>query len=148
MEWSCPMSYDICWHDINHSSYKSIRYRTGVHEYRHTCNASRNNAGRICRYTDTNIHTETHTYIELLIIYTYIYICVCVHLLSLHGIETPYVGENLPCGRWWSVYSTYSQYHGFLMAWPLQWRHNEHDGVSNHQPRDYSLNRLFRPRSK
>ena len=26
---------------------------------------------------------------------------------------------------------------------PLQWRHNERDGVSNHQPRDYLLNRLF-----
>ena len=33
--------------------------------------------------------------------------------------------------------------------WPaktmtLQWRHNERDGVSNHQPHDYLLNRLFR----
>ena len=30
----------------------------------------------------------------------------------------------------------------------LQWRHNEHDGVSNHQPHDCLLNRLFRGRSK
>ena len=30
----------------------------------------------------------------------------------------------------------------------LQWCHNEHDGVSNHQPHDYLLNRLFRRRSK
>ena len=30
----------------------------------------------------------------------------------------------------------------------LQWRHNEHDGVSNHQPRDCLLNRLFRRRLK
>ena len=30
----------------------------------------------------------------------------------------------------------------------LQWRHNERDGVSNHQPRDCLLNGLFRPRSK
>ena len=29
----------------------------------------------------------------------------------------------------------------------LQWRHNDHDGVSNHQPRDCLLNRLFRRRS-
>ena len=29
------------------------------------------------------------------------------------------------------------------MMGPLQWRHNEHDGVSNHQPRDCLLNRLF-----
>ena len=30
----------------------------------------------------------------------------------------------------------------------LQWRHNERDGVSNHQPHDCLLNRLFRHRSK
>ena len=31
---------------------------------------------------------------------------------------------------------------------PLQWRHNERDGVSNQQPHDCLLNRLFRRRSK
>ena len=30
----------------------------------------------------------------------------------------------------------------------LQWRHNDHDGVSNHQPHDCLLKRLFRRRSK
>ena len=30
----------------------------------------------------------------------------------------------------------------------LQWRHNDHDGVSNHQPRGRLFNRLFRCRSK
>ena len=30
----------------------------------------------------------------------------------------------------------------------LQWRHNERDRVSNHQPHDCLLNRLFRCRSK
>ena len=30
----------------------------------------------------------------------------------------------------------------------LRWRHNDHAGVSNHQPRDCLLNRLFRRRSK
>ena len=29
---------------------------------------------------------------------------------------------------------------------PLQWRHNEHDGVSNHQPHDCLLKHLFRRR--
>ena len=29
-----------------------------------------------------------------------------------------------------------------------QWRHNERDGISNHQPRDCLFNRLFRPRLK
>ena len=31
---------------------------------------------------------------------------------------------------------------------PLQWRHNERDGVSNHLPNDCLLSRLFRHRSK
>ena len=31
---------------------------------------------------------------------------------------------------------------------PLLWRHNRHDGVSNHQPHDCLLNRLFRRTSK
>ena len=31
---------------------------------------------------------------------------------------------------------------------PLQWRHNGRDSVSNHQPHDCLLNRLFRRRSK
>ena len=30
----------------------------------------------------------------------------------------------------------------------LQWRQNEHDGVSNHQPRDCLLNRLFKAQIK
>ena len=30
----------------------------------------------------------------------------------------------------------------------LQWRHNGHDGISNHQPHSRLLNRLFRRRSK
>ena len=31
---------------------------------------------------------------------------------------------------------------------PLQWRHNGHDGISNHQPHHCLLNSLFRCRSK
>ena len=31
---------------------------------------------------------------------------------------------------------------------PLQWRHDERNGVSNHQPRDCLLNRLFRRRTR
>ena len=31
---------------------------------------------------------------------------------------------------------------------PLHWRHNDHNGVSNHQPHGCLLNRLFRHRSK
>ena len=40
-----------------------------------------------------------------------------------------------------------------LISWyalilPLLWRHNDHDGVWNHQPHGCLLNRLFRRRSK
>ena len=31
---------------------------------------------------------------------------------------------------------------------PLLWRHNGHDNVSNHQPHDWLLNRLFRRKSR
>ena len=35
-----------------------------------------------------------------------------------------------------------------LPHFPLQWRHNDHDGVSNHQSHGCLLKRLFRRRSK
>ena len=38
----------------------------------------------------------------------------------------------------------------FVYHWfrSLQWRHNDHDGISNHQPHVCLLNHLFRRRSK
>ena len=47
-----------------------------------------------------------------------------------------------------NVYSRPNRY--FCQCWfsTLQWRHNERDGVWNHQPHDYLLNRLSRRRSK
>ena len=36
----------------------------------------------------------------------------------------------------------------FMWCHSLQWCHNEHDGISNHQPHDCLLNCLFRCRSK
>ena len=30
------------------------------------------------------------------------------------------------------------------ISYPLQWRHNERDGVSNHQPYDWLPNRWFK----
>ena len=42
-----------------------------------------------------------------------------------------------------------SVYHDDMMTSnSLQWRHNDHDGLSNHQPHGCLLNRLFRRRSK
>ena len=35
-----------------------------------------------------------------------------------------------------------------VLLHPLWWRHNRHDGISNHQPHNCLLNRLLRRRSK
>ena len=70
----------------------------------------------------------------------------CLYSFSHH---VPICFENLhrPCvsyahyiGNTWS--------HLIYHLHALRWRHNERDGVSNHQPRDCLLNRLFRRRSK
>ena len=36
----------------------------------------------------------------------------------------------------------------YQSAFSLHWRHNDHDGVTNHQPQGCLLNHLFRRRSK
>ena len=45
----------------------------------------------------------------------------------------------------WRIYSLHIEAVFDLMCvYKLLWRHNGHDGVSNHQPHDCLLNRLFR----
>ena len=62
------------------------------------------------------------------------------------------IRENgLTCPTWrqsWQHNNSHCGFHCVHLVNPLQWRHNEHDGVSNHQPNDYLLNRLFRRRWK
>ena len=43
---------------------------------------------------------------------------------------------------------TRGQFWSLGIAVPLRWRHNDNDGVSNHQPHGCLLKRLFRRRSK
>ena len=50
-------------------------------------------------------------------------------------------------GIWFYIEKIVS-FNTFLTDPTLRWRHNERDGVSNHQPNDCLLNPLFRPRSK
>ena len=47
----------------------------------------------------------------------------------------------------WNVFRITTHCEASLLV-TLQWRHNQRDGVSNHQPRDCLLNHLFRRRSK
>ena len=55
----------------------------------------------------------------------------------------------------WIDDSASDRFRWILSKWPrfcplcsLQWRHNRHDGVSNHQPHDCLIKRLFGRRSK
>ena len=63
-------------------------------------------------------------------------------------------GANVWCVSVWFATGQFDSYPSRLLHWhydptiPLQWRHNEHDGISNHQPHDCFLNCLFRRRSK
>ena len=74
---------------------------------------------------------------------------------TYHGC-TDYAHDEFWCaldsvyvkGRWGNcVVNTDSKYRWSDFT-ALQWRHNGRDGVSNHQPRDCLLSRLFRHRSK
>ena len=51
--------------------------------------------------------------------------------------------EYKPISRWFEVLR-----YVLLFMNTIPWRHNEHDGVSNHQPHDCLLNLWFRRRSK
>ena len=48
----------------------------------------------------------------------------------------------------WLTKSSYSLTRVSSTIWLLQWRHNDHAGISNHQPHGCLLKRLFRGRSK
>ena len=70
-----------------------------------------------------------------------IYIFIELALLRVFSFEV-HLTTNQSRFRWWEMKSTVTQ------SPKLQWRHNEHDSVSNHQPHDCLLNRISRRRSK
>ena len=76
-------------------------------------------------------HPRVHWYVVLL-----------MHIVL--SISTLYSGITWrTVGQSWN---SNPEWHGWYIA--LHWRHNDHDGVSNHQPHDCLLNRLFRRRSR
>ena len=82
----------------------------------------------------------------------------CVNRIrTLHAISITInsaSGLHHPCLDKLFVHAAYFYTHAnFTTAqddwlFTLHWRHNDHDGVSNHQPHGCLLNRLFRRRSK
>ena len=65
---------------------------------------------------------------------------------SEENMFNPIFHENVQ-GRKHTGRCTFAE-SALLSSSTLQWRHNGHDNVSNHQPRDCLLNRLFRRISK
>ena len=65
-------------------------------------------------------------------------------------LELIYIGPMCALGlHWYPTYMSSDLYHVLVDTdRSLHWRHNERDGVSNHQPNDCLLNCLFRRRSK
>ena len=80
---------------------------------------------------------------------TFLYLKKCKHqsyaLLALcEGIHRWPVDSLHKGSILWKVFPCYT-----VIIWlPLQWRHNERDGVSNHQPHHCFLNRLFQAQMK
>ena len=82
---------------------------------------------------------------------TYIPACISSHVPSKVWDVITYSFPNfngctLEVWEWDNYISMLGEKLNFVST--LQWRHNELDSVSNHQPRDCLLNRLFRRRSK
>ena len=98
----------------------------------------------------------------------------CIHSSQSHAGYPKYINGCLGIKSCWEVYREKSDFYassvgetdaypltnvsafwaGQVENWPgqvefsLQWRHNGHNSVSNHQPYECLLNRLFRRRSK
>ena len=90
----------------------------------------------------------------------------CIHLFATYSLSHPvqsltlfsYIQSEVTFYvAWASVYQSSMCWMAWNHRWhkkpprkyiSLQWRHNERDGVSNHQPHDYLLSLLFRHISK
>ena len=76
---------------------------------------------------------------------------------SWHPCNDLFLPDSEPLPYEWTIYFAHMEYYFHSVenntwsvgpGYTLPWRHNDHDGVSNHQPHGCLLNRLFRCRSK
>ena len=98
-------------------------------------------------YTYTHTHTHTHTYTYT---YTRISFSIYTFVRILLSTDCHLIGHDKSCGlKWITILWTLSWIwmHTMILCLSLQWRHNGRGGVSNHQPQDCLLKRLFRRRS-
>ena len=101
-------------------------------------------SNRMCK---THGRTYTNIYI-----YIYLYIYICAIYTTWAGTNHIQVRIKLPV-----LFSDYLkicpsrnsvQPDLWVCTWKLQWRHDEDDAVSNHQPQHCLLNRLFKAQIK
>ena len=65
------------------------------------------------------------------------------------GFKFMYVDKRVLGCQTWMLMLPIQNWCAYFAIWlTSQWRHNARDSVSNHQPCEYSLNRLIRCRSK
>ena len=71
--------------------------------------------------------------------------CQFIYILDKYNLYSVVLVEGVvyTFGSWWYWHFTH-----WFASKTLEWRHNGRDSVSNHQPHDCFLNRLFRRRSK
>ena len=93
----------------------------------------------LCKPQQTTIYRQPHSYLLECFFYT----CQEFHATSAGGFVPLDAGERFAMIRWNVMKPKHNKIHQ-----SLQWRHNGQYGVSNHQPHDCLLNRLFKRRSK
>ena len=72
---------------------------------------------------------------------------ICIREIYNAGSSLDIILLEIKQNLWYSSY-TITEMEASYVRFSLQWRHNGRDGVSDHQPYDCLLNRLFRSRSK
>ena len=124
--------------NVSHCGRKGLLYRGQDVSYRDPCTAD--DWDQKCCTGDKMCHTVNWKVYSRTLLGTIICYAECVVL----GPEMPYQ---------WTECVTLRSEGGRLVSywdrrWALQWRHNERDDISNHQPHDCLLDLIFRRRSK
>ena len=99
---------------------------------------------------DVFIHTSSNSNLLLCVKRSPVYCSlVNLHYCHIHITSISCANGNVVnIPRCLSFGSQFVNYTSIAKFQTLRWRHNGRDGVSNHQPHDCLLNRLFRRRSK
>ena len=105
---------------------------------------------RIIVYMYIHIYVYAYIHVPYHIYRFYAFLVCAVSLANVQGTakgtqSAPTQSWMAPDTLWQRILAIYTKP---ILVSTLHWRHNERAGVSNHQPHDCLLNRLFRRRSK